>query len=248
MLGHAVEVQAAARCRQHFGYRLDLLGHPRGPRALRHGHLGGLRLCVVLGRFGLRFSLHGDLLALPALLELRPQPAHRASGFLRGALGVQLDQPHQQRVSVGGQGQVGPAVGQQHGGVQLVVQALEHAHQAVFVDDLFLGRQRLAAAQLLQHVVNRRERDVGMGGLLGLTVGVDLLRQRADAPGQRPGRVKVGEGEGFKASGLDVDRPVFESTSRSGCPNTMETAGQHAQVESVLQGNHHQLVVRHDVS
>ena len=80
------------------------------------------------------------------------------------------------------------------------MQALEHTHQAVFVDDLLLGGQRLAAAQLLQHVVNRRERGVGMGGLLGLAVGVDLLGQRADALGQRPGRVQVGERERLKAS------------------------------------------------
>ena len=145
MRSQPFEVQAAPAAGQHVGHRLDLLRQARGPRALHHGGLGRFHIGGVVLGLVLRAGVQGHLLALPRQLELGAQPAHGAGRFLGRALGVQLDQPQQQRVGVGGQGQVAPAVGLQHSGVQLVVQALEHAHQAMFVDHLLLGVVSIAA-------------------------------------------------------------------------------------------------------
>ena len=47
-----------------------------------------------------------------------------------------------------------PAVGVEHGGVEFVVQLLEHGDEAFFVDELFLGRQRrIAGADRLRRAV-----------------------------------------------------------------------------------------------
>ena len=49
------------------------------------------------------------------------------------------------------------------------------------MDDFFLGRQRFAALQFFQHVVHAGQRQLGMGGLLALAVGVELFGEGGDA-------------------------------------------------------------------
>ncbi len=74
------------------------------------------------------------MLSLPCgALELGAQPAHQTPCFFAGAPGVERHQTQQQRVGICRQTQVAPAVGLKHGGVQLVMQALEYADQALGV-------------------------------------------------------------------------------------------------------------------
>ena len=112
-----------------------------------------------------------QLLFQERILECRAQPAHLAACFFCGALGVQCHQTQQQLVARGGKfwavgagGQacleVGPAVGLQHGIVQLVMQGFEHADQPGAVDLLFFGCEWAAFAQGLQHVVQAGECEV----------------------------------------------------------------------------------------
>ena len=143
------------------------------------GALGGFGDGLIASFIGQQGHLRAG-----TLLEAGPQPAHAAGGLLGSAPGVQRHQALQQRVGAFGQLQVGPAVGLQHGAVQLVVQALEHTRQAQGVNRFVLGAQRLAAAQLRQHVVERGQRHLGVRRLSGLAVGVDLLGQAADLGAQ----------------------------------------------------------------
>jgi hypothetical protein len=82
------------------------------------------------------------------VLEVGAQPADGAGGLLGGAAGVEGHQALQHRLGPDGArglvrpghgAEVAPAVGGQHGGVELVVQAAQHADQALLVQDLFLG-------------------------------------------------------------------------------------------------------------
>ena len=57
----------------------------------------------------------------------------------------------------------------------------EHGDEALVVDLLFLGGERLAAAELFEHVVNAGEREAGMLLLLPLAVRIEPLAERADA-------------------------------------------------------------------
>ena len=81
------------------------------------------------------------------VLEVGAQPADVAGGFFAGAFGVEGDEAVEQGFAVG-RGEVGPAVGGEHGGVEFVVQGLQDGDEALFVDGLVLGGQRLAAAQI----------------------------------------------------------------------------------------------------
>jgi hypothetical protein len=49
-----------------------------------------------------------------------------------------------------------PAIRFQHGFIQLVVDLAEDGDEALVVDLLFLGGERLAAAELFEHVVKCR--------------------------------------------------------------------------------------------
>jgi hypothetical protein len=131
--------------------------------------------------------------------------------------------------------QVGPPIGFEHGGVEVVVQLAQHRHQSLLVDGALLRAQRLARAQLLQHVVHPGQSQAGMRGLLALAVGVQFLGQAANALGrvlardvhrtavavgvlrtvgdraaELVGRVEVREGERFKARGLVVNRSILK--------------------------------------
>ena len=100
---------------------------------------------------GVPRRLGGSGFALGAarrVLEVGAQPADAAGGLLGGAAGVEGYQALQHRLGPDGArglvrprhgAEVAPAVGGQHGGVQLVVQAAQHADQALLVQDLFFG-------------------------------------------------------------------------------------------------------------
>jgi hypothetical protein len=74
-----------------------------------------------------------------------------------------------------------PPIRFQHGGIQLVVDLAEDGDEALVVDELFLGGERLAAAELFEHVVNAGEREAGMLLLLPLAVRIEPLAEIADA-------------------------------------------------------------------
>ena len=57
----------------------------------------------------------------------------------------------------------------------------QHGDEALVVDLLFLCGERLAAAELFEHVVNSGEREAGMLLLLPLAVRVESLAECADA-------------------------------------------------------------------
>jgi hypothetical protein len=164
------------------------------------------------------------------VLVFRPQPAHLAARFFRRTFGVQRDQAHEQgfaggvfllRVGERG-GEVAPAVGVEHGGVEFVVQGLQHADQALLVDGFFLGAERFAAAQFFEHVVHAGQRQRGVGFLLALAVGVELFGEVADAGGLLFGG--GGEGEGLEAAGFVVARAVFRVGRRQPVPRRMDAA------------------------
>ena len=81
--------------------------------------------------------------------------------------------------------QVLPAIGGEDGGVEFVVELAQDRDQALFVDELFLGAQGLAAAQLLQHVVHAGHGQPGVQGLAGLAVGVQFLGELPDGSERR---------------------------------------------------------------
>ena len=58
---------------------------------------------------------------------------------------------------------------------------LEDGDEALVVDLLFLGGERLAAAELFEHVVNAGERKAWMLLLLPLAVQIESLTEGADA-------------------------------------------------------------------
>ncbi len=64
------------------------------------------------------------------VLELGPQPAHRAGFLFDGPLQVERHQPDQQLVLAAC---AFPSVSGQHGGVEVIVQVFEHADLALFV-------------------------------------------------------------------------------------------------------------------
>ena len=86
-------------------------------------------------------------------MELGAEPAHDAAGFFGGAFGVEGDEAFEQDLfcffllgglsAAGGEAagfadeswcKVGPAVGVEDGGVELIVEFSEDSHQALFVD------------------------------------------------------------------------------------------------------------------
>ena len=55
----------------------------------------------------------------------------------------------------------------------------QHGDEALVVDELFLGGERLAAAELFEHVVNAGECEAGMLLLLPLAVRIEPLAEGA---------------------------------------------------------------------
>jgi hypothetical protein len=130
--------------------------------------------------------LHGRS-SLGGVLEFRPQPAHEAACFFGGALGVERHQTGEQFLLgfrlIGGfvgqgrcragpahqhGGQIAPAVGGEDRSVELVVQFTQHRGQTHLVDRALLGGQRVTRTQLLDHVVEARQRELGLRSLLAL--------------------------------------------------------------------------------
>src|SRR5690606_4592303 len=111
------------------------------------------------------------------ILEVRAQPAHLAGSFLKPALPVERDQALENVLVAKIDG---PAIGLGHGGVDAVVNFLQDADQALLVDNLVLALDRLARAQLFQHVVHLRERELGMLFLSRLAMGVEFLTEVAN--------------------------------------------------------------------
>ena len=155
-------------------------------------------------------------------MKFGPQPAHQALCFFGGAAGIQRHQAAQQGLGPGLVGrlvgprhgaQIGPAVGLQHSGVQIVVQRAQHADQALFVQQFVFSAQRFTAAQLGQHVVQAGEGDRFKRDLAGFAVAVQLLSKLADVVAQFGGQAGIfgGEGEGFEAPGVVVDRVVSDA-------------------------------------
>ena len=68
--------------------------------------------------------------------------------------------------------QVGPAVGVEDGGVEVVVELAQDGDQALFVDHAFLGGEGFAAAEFVQHVVHAGQGEAWVLGLLAFAVGV----------------------------------------------------------------------------
>jgi len=83
-------------------------------------------------------------------LELGAEPADEAGAFLGGAGGVQF---HETEEDVLGREIGGPAVGFGDGAVEVVVQAAENRDEAVIVDHLAGGAERLSGAEFLEGVV-----------------------------------------------------------------------------------------------
>ena len=109
-------------------------------------------------------------------LIVRAQPVDDAAFFLGGALGVQGDEPFQNfRVGQGG----GPAVGGEHGGVEVVVQLFQDGDEAGVVDDFFLVGEFFTGADFFEDVVKAGEREAVLG-LDALAVRVQFLRQFTD--------------------------------------------------------------------
>ena len=150
------------------------------------------------------FRVDRDRQAGLRVLEFRAEPADLAVGFFAGALGVEGDQAFEQafaesRVRHPGAGrgpgcdvldsglrrndgnQVGPAVGFEDGGVEFVVQGLQDADQALFVDNFVFGGQWFAGADFGQDVVHAGQGERGVLGLLTFAVGVELFGEVADA-------------------------------------------------------------------
>jgi len=100
------------------------------------------------------------------------------------------------------------------------VQLLEHGDQSPIVNDLVLGRERLARAQLFEDVVHAGDGEIGVRGLLLLAVGVQLLGEVADAC--LPGCRSHWEWELLKAVSLHVDRAVFKEATGRKTPDDMD--------------------------
>ena len=78
---------------------------------------------------------------------------------------------------------------------------------------------------------------------------VDFFRQIGNLRVQGRGQASGfgGEGEGVKAGGFDVHRPVFQRAAGYQSPVDMQLAGEHAQGKGVVQGDGNELVVGQDV-
>ena len=96
----------------------------------------------------------------------------------------------------------------------------------------FLGGQRFAGAQLLEHVVHAGQRQVGVLGLLALAVGVDAFGERGDACALL-GRAR-GEGEGLESSVVLVRRPIFQRATGAQRPEAHARARQHAEEKGIV--------------
>ena len=106
------------------------------------------------------------------------------------------------------------------------MQRAQDADQTLGVDVALLRRQRLAGTQLLQHVVHAGQRQARVRGLLGLSVGVELFGEAADAVGERVAQAGVVRWErvGVKALALVVARVVANAEPAPRCERPLDVS------------------------
>ena len=156
-------------------------------------------------------------------LEIGTEPADVAALFFGGSGVVEGDEAGEdglfERLGIGtatgedvggwsGGCEVGPAVGFEHGGVEVVVNLLENRDQALVVDGFVLGVQGFDGTDFLEHVVNAGEREVGVLLLLAFAVRVEAFAEIADAL-LEGGFFERGEWEGVEACLVCPCRPIF---------------------------------------
>ena len=170
----------------------DLGGEFGGPVENGHGGGGVWGGVIVAGEadFGL-LGGGGD-----GSLVVRAEVADEAALFFRGALVVEGDEVGEDLLferlgggaaegeDVGGWSggcEVVPAVGFEHGGVEVVVDLLEYGDEAFVVGLPVLRGQGFAGAEFFEDVVNAGEGEVGVLFLLALAVHVEPFAKVADA-------------------------------------------------------------------
>ena len=117
--------------------------------------------------------------------------------------------------------------------------------QALFVDELFLGAQGLATAQLFQHVVHAGYGQPGVQGLAGVAVGFQVRRESADMGLLGLGGIGKGKGiEGLLVLIAGIVADAEPATRRDG-PDGVDPAGQHAKDERVRHRNGHHRRIRY---
>ena len=129
-----------------------------------------------------------------------------------------------------------PAVGGEHGGVEVIVQLPQHRHQARVVNLLLFRVQGFAGAELLQDVIHARQRQARMLRLHSLAVRVQLFGDLANAVLCRC--IAGWERERVEAAGVVVSRIVSDTevAPRRQRVNDMNAAAQNTEMESVVQG------------
>ena len=108
---------------------------------------------------------------------------------------------------------VRPAVSVEYGGVQVVVNLLQHRHDTLLVNRFIFRRQRFTGPQLFQHVVHASHRQLRMLFLLSLPMSVKLLGKIANA--FLGGVVGGGKRERVEASRSRVSRTALQSSRSS---------------------------------
>ena len=131
-------------------------------------------------------------------------------------------------------GEVRPAVGVEHGGVEFVVEFGEDGDQALFVD-LF------ACAELFENVVDVGQLELRVELLAFLAAHVDLFGEVAYAGALLFGG--LGEGEGLEAASFHVDGPILQSASGCEGPADMDAAGEKTEVSWRFQRDNYEFVV-----
>lgn len=112
------------------------------------------------------------------VLVLGSEPADEAGGFLFGPLGVKRDEALEDfGVGEGCR----PAVGGEHGGVEVIVELAKDGNEALVVYAFFFVGQGLVGAEFLQDVVHPGESESGVLGLDALAVGVEFFGDGANA-------------------------------------------------------------------
>ena len=125
-----------------------------------------------------------------------------------------------------------PAVGVEDGRVEIVVELSEHGHQALLVDDLVLGRERLARAKLFEHVVRAGDGEIRMPGLLALPMGVELFGEGADAAllSLRQDRKR----ERIEAGDVTPTRTILQRGTCHECPREVYARTENAEEEHIV--------------
>ena len=186
--------------------------------------VGGLLRMAMTAGFGVIVgSVRRSHTAATGGLVVGAEPADVAALLLGAAFVVEGDEAREEFGFALGRErmQVGPAVGFEHGGVQLVVDLPQQRDEALVVEGFLLGVQRVAGAELFEDIVKAGEREVGILLLLAFAVGVQTLPEVADALLQWAFG-KVGEGEGVEAGAISPSWPILKGSSCFECPNFVD--------------------------